>query len=174
MPLSRDYLEGMISPPIVVPEIADLQNVRVEQSAYRDAQKMIGLTVAERQSLAAEQVHPNIEEMTTPAGEVAAKQSAADAAIHEGEMGNETVGEVVVTPALDTIDLSEAETTQLTAAVYSDEGRPITRTPVWTSSDETKATVSSSGLVTPVAAGTATITATVDGETDTCAITVVA
>jgi phi13 family phage major tail protein len=44
----------------------------------------------------------------------------------------------------------------------------------WSSSDETKATVSSAGLVTGIAAGEATITVTtVDGsKTDTCTVTV--
>jgi hypothetical protein len=42
----------------------------------------------------------------------------------------------------------------------------------WTSSDPTKATVSSTGLVTGVAAGTTTVTAVVDGVTKTWAATV--
>lgn len=56
----------------------------------------------------------------------------------------------------------------------------LTATVVWSSSDETKATVgAATGIVTAVAAGQATITATydpADGEarTDTCVVTVVA
>lgn len=45
---------------------------------------------------------------------------------------------------------------------------------VWSSDDETVATVSDRGIVTPVAAGTANITATIDGTavSDSCAVTV--
>lgn len=64
------------------------------------------------------------------------------------------------------------ETLQLTASVV-----PAGLTVTWTSSDDDKATVSNSGLVTGKAAGSVTITATVEDsahETDTatCAITV--
>jgi hypothetical protein len=52
-------------------------------------------------------------------------------------------------------------------------GRNYTNGVVWTSSDTTKATVSSAGVITSVAAGSATITATApNGNTDTCAVTV--
>lgn len=55
---------------------------------------------------------------------------------------------------------------------------PAGETVTWTSSDDNVATVTSGGVVAPVAAGTATITAkiTVDGHdyTDTCAVTVTA
>ena len=44
----------------------------------------------------------------------------------------------------------------------------------WTSSNTNVATVDSSGVVTGVAAGSATITGTYSGETDTCAVTVTA
>lgn len=44
----------------------------------------------------------------------------------------------------------------------------------WTSSDELVATVDTDGVVTAVAAGTATITATAGEQTDTCAVTVTA
>jgi uncharacterized protein YjdB len=51
-------------------------------------------------------------------------------------------------------------------------GRDYTNGLVWTSSDTTKATVRA-GIVTSVAAGSATITATApNGQTDTCAVTV--
>jgi hypothetical protein len=52
-------------------------------------------------------------------------------------------------------------------------GRNYTNGVTWTSSDNTVATVSSAGIVTAVAAGTATVTATApNGQTDTCAVTV--
>jgi hypothetical protein len=51
-------------------------------------------------------------------------------------------------------------------------GRDYTNGLVWTSSDSTKATVRA-GIVTSIAAGSATITATApNGQTDTCAVTV--
>jgi len=52
-------------------------------------------------------------------------------------------------------------------------GRVYTNGVTYTTSDATKATVSSAGVVTSVATGSATITATApNGETDTCAVTV--
>ncbi len=52
-------------------------------------------------------------------------------------------------------------------------GRNYTNGVTWTSSDNAVATVSSAGIITSVAAGTATITATSpSGTTDTCAVTV--
>lgn len=62
-------------------------------------------------------------------------------------------------------------TKQLTATVEPENADDKTVT--WTSSDETKATVDSNGLVTAVAEGSATITAeTVNGIEATCAVTV--
>jgi hypothetical protein len=64
---------------------------------------------------------------------------------------------------------------QLTATVKLN-GEVVNRTVVWSNdNDSLKATVSSSGLVSMVAAGTATITATLDGNEDvsaTCVVTV--
>lgn len=80
-------------------------------------------------------------------------------------------------PATDNLDLSEAETVQIiNTIVPSNAINPVI---TYESSDPTKATVSASGLVTPVAAGesTITVTVTVDDEstaTDTAVITVVA
>ncbi len=75
---------------------------------------------------------------------------------------NETVAEVTA-----------GETLQLTATVLPENATD--RTVTWTSSDPAVATVDATGLVTAVAAGTATITATTnDGGafTATCAVTV--
>lgn len=75
-------------------------------------------------------------------------------------------------PATKTIDLSNAETLQLTWELTPSTGSNQTVT--FASSDATKATVNSAGLVTPVAAGETTITAThtLSGKTDTCVVTV--
>lgn len=74
-----------------------------------------------------------------------------------------------VTPATATVAVSA--TTNLTATL-SPSG--ATGTITWASSDDTKATVSSSGVVTGVAAGTVTITASCGGYSDTCEVTVTA
>lgn len=83
-----------------------------------------------------------------------------------------TLTAIDVTPATKTLDISNGETQQLTVAqTPTDAGSSFT----YASSDATKATVSANGLVTPVAAGTATITVTSVAKpsvTDTCAITV--
>jgi len=79
---------------------------------------------------------------------------------------------VTVTPA--TVTIEEAETVQLSATLtpantYGNEG--VT----WSIDAETYATVDADGLVTGVAAGEATVTATTDSGalTDTCVVTVV-
>jgi hypothetical protein len=77
---------------------------------------------------------------------------------------------VTVTPA--TASLAVGATRQLTGAVQPTDATD--RTGAWTTSDATKATVSNTGLVTAVAAGSATITFTsTDGNfTGTTAVTV--
>ena len=75
--------------------------------------------------------------------------------------------------------IAEGETCTLTATVTPDN--VSYGTVVWTSSDESVATVSASGVVTPLAEGTATITATAtngtadtsDDVTATCTVTVI-
>lgn len=74
---------------------------------------------------------------------------------------------------LDTKELTltaKGESAQLTATVSPQNA--TNRDVIWSSSDETVATVSASGVVTPVAEGSATITVTtVDGNfTDTCIV----
>lgn len=81
-----------------------------------------------------------------------------------------TTATVVVTPS--TASVASGANTKLSATV---NGRNLTFGGVqWTTSDATKATVSSAGLVTGVATGTATITATftATGATATSTITV--
>lgn len=91
---------------------------------------------------------------------------------------------VTVTPA--TSEVEEAATVQLTATVTDERGSPLTVqkaagatvlsgiTVTWASDDENTATVDTDGLVTGVAEGTCTITATVGALTDTCDVTVTA
>lgn len=72
-----------------------------------------------------------------------------------------------VTPA--TVTLAVAATRQLAVA-----RTPSTASgnPTYATSDATKATVSATGLITAVATGSATITVTLGGKTDTCVVTV--
>lgn len=70
-----------------------------------------------------------------------------------------------------TASIAVGATRQL-AVTKSPSNAPGTAT--YVSSDPTKATVNASGLVTGVAAGTTTITATVGSKTATCAVTVTA
>jgi len=71
------------------------------------------------------------------------------------------------------IAASVSDTFQLEAFVFLN-GETVTRTVNWASDDEAKATVSSTGLVTVLDAGTITMTASLDGDTDvdaTCVVT---
>jgi hypothetical protein len=79
------------------------------------------------------------------------------------------VASVNVTPT--TASLAVGATQQLTASTLDASGNALTgRVVIWSTSDATKASVSSTGLVTAVAAGTATITATSEGKTGTSVI----
>ncbi|HMC71159.1 MAG TPA: alkaline phosphatase family protein, partial [Mycobacteriales bacterium] len=81
------------------------------------------------------------------------------------------VASVSVTPATASVQVGSA--VQLTATPKDASGSPLTgRTVTWASSDASVATVSTSGLVTGRAAGTATITATSEGQSGTATITV--
>ena len=83
----------------------------------------------------------------------------------------EPVASVTVTPATASVD--EGKTVQLTATPRDANGNALSgRTVTWATSAASVATVSSSGLVTGVAAGSATTTATSEGQSGTAAITV--
>ena len=82
------------------------------------------------------------------------------------------VATVTVTPASATVN--EGQTLQLTATPKDANGNSLTgRVVTWSSNNTTVATVNGNGLVTGRAAGTATITATSEGQSGTAAITVV-
>jgi acid phosphatase len=81
-----------------------------------------------------------------------------------------TVASVTVTPAVATV--SPGGTVQLSAVLKDASGNPVSGTVAWTSGNTAVATVSASGLVSGVAAGSATITATSSGHSGTAAITV--
>ena len=85
----------------------------------------------------------------------------------------ETVASVSVSPPTATLQVGTGATTLITATVTGSRGSTLTGQAVnWSSSDPTRASVSSSGLVSAVAAGSATITATVAGRSGDAAITV--
>ena len=81
------------------------------------------------------------------------------------------VASVSVRPSSATLRIGQ--TVQLTATPKDANGNPLTgRTITWGSSNTAVATVTGSGLVTGVVAGSATITATSEGQSGTAAITV--
>ncbi|AQW88630.1 structural protein with Ig domain [Serratia phage BF] len=86
--------------------------------------------------------------------------------------GQDPVAVTGVTVTPDTLALKVGATSQLDASVAPSDATD--KSIAWSSDDATKATVSSTGLVTAVANGSATITATTsDGsKTDTCVVTV--
>ena len=81
------------------------------------------------------------------------------------------VASVAVAPGSDEVVVTQ--TLQLTATTKDEQGGTLTGRPVsWSTSDAAKATVSSTGLVTGIAPGTVTITASAEGKSGTSAITV--
>jgi uncharacterized protein YjdB len=110
--------------------------------------------------------------------------SATITATSEGKSGTSAVTVVAGTPApVATVTVTPnpasvavGATVQLTATLKDANGNTLTgRTVAWTTSNASFATVnSSSGLVTGVAAGSATITATSEGKSGTSAVTVTA
>src|SRR5207249_89042 len=104
--------------------------------------------------------------------------SATITATSEGQSGTASitvtvpVASVTVSPA--SASVPAGQTAQLTATPKDVNGNPLSgRVVTWASSNTSVATVSSSGLVTGKVAGSATITATSEGQSGTSAITVV-
>ena len=101
-------------------------------------------------------------------------------ATSEGQSGTSTITVVHVPVASVTVAPSSAtaqvgSTVQLTATPKDAGGNPLTgRTVTWASGNTSVATVSPSGLVSGAAVGSATITATSEGQNGSSAITVVA
>jgi hypothetical protein len=108
--------------------------------------------------------------------------SATLAATSEGKRGTAVltvtaapapVASVEIMPASQTV--AEGSRVQLTTVPKDSAGQPLTgRTATWATSDPRVATVSGTGLVTGVAAGLATITATSEGQEGTSSVTVTA
>jgi uncharacterized protein YjdB len=86
---------------------------------------------------------------------------------------SDSVASVTVSPSATSI--AAGSTAQLAATPQDVSGTALTGHAVtWTSSNNAVATVSDSGLVTAIAAGSATVTATSDGNSGTATITVTA
>jgi trimeric autotransporter adhesin len=107
-----------------------------------------------------------------------ASGSATISATSEGKTGTATitvspkpVSAVIVSPGQASVIVGQ--TTQLSAQVTDDAGNVLAGRPItYSSGSPAIATVSTSGLVTGVTAGTATITATSEGKTGTATIVV--
>lgn len=91
--------------------------------------------------------------------------------LSQGDLAVRTVVGATTPVIAATLAINVGDSEPLPATVG---GRVYTNGVQWSSSDPTKATVSSAGIVTGVAAGSATITARYEatGNTDTCAVTV--
>ena len=108
--------------------------------------------------------------------------SATITATCEGQSGSATltvsavsvpVASVTVSPA--TAAVAAGQTVQLTATPKDANGNPLTgRAITWASGNTSVATVSTSGLVTGLTAGSATITATSEGKSGSSGVTVTA
>jgi uncharacterized protein YjdB len=106
-------------------------------------------------------------------GLIKVKSSSAAVTVTSGGGGQELATNVTVAPS--SASLTVGETRQLTATARDRNNATVTGRPVgWSTSDNTVASVSSSGIVSALKAGTATITATVDTARGTSSITVVA
>ena len=90
--------------------------------------------------------------------------------VYSSDSGTTAVESVSVTPKEVTITLGAADSQAQLTATVSPEG--TTAEIVWTSGDEQVATVTDSGVVTGLKAGSATITATAGDKSDTCIVNV--
>jgi hypothetical protein len=108
--------------------------------------------------------------------------SATITATSSGKTGTSSITVTAVPPVVTTVTVAPPSvsivagtTTTLQATVKDQNGNVMTgQTVTWSSNNTAAATVSSSGVVTGVAAGSATITATSSGKTGTSSISVTA
>ena len=106
-----------------------------------------------------------------PGGAVVSATSEGKSAVVAVTVSSVPVASVSVTPPNDEVVVTQ--TLQLTAVAKDAQGGSLSGRPVsWSTSDAAKATVSSTGLVTGIAPGSVTITASIEGTTGTSAITV--
>lgn len=83
-----------------------------------------------------------------------------------------TVESIDVTPATTTKAPNATQQLSVTATFSDSSTATVTNDCSYSTSAPSKATVDQNGLITAVATGSATITATYGGQTDTCAVTV--
>ena len=108
--------------------------------------------------------------------------SATITATSSGKTGTSSITVTAVAPVVTTVTVAPTSasvvagaTTTLQATVKDQNGNVMTgQTVTWSTNNAAAATVNSSGVVTGVAAGSATITATSSGKTGTSSITVTA
>jgi uncharacterized protein YjdB len=108
--------------------------------------------------------------------------SATITATSSGKSGTSAITVTAVAPVVTSVTVTPPSasivagtTTTLQATVKDQNGNPMTgQTVTWTTNNGAAATVNSSGVVSGVAAGSATITATSSGKSGTSAITVTA
>lgn len=106
-----------------------------------------------------------------PGGAVITAASEGKSALVAVTVSSVPVVSVTITPATETVVVTQ--TLQLTAVAKDAHGGTIAgRTITWSTSDASRATVSSTGLVTGVSPGDVTITASAEGKSGTSAITV--
>lgn len=106
-----------------------------------------------------------------PGGAIITAASEGKSALVAVTVSSVPVASVTVTPATDAIVV--AQTLQLTAVAKDAQGGTLTgRTITWSTNDASRATVSSTGLVTGIAPGEVKITATAEGKSGTSTITV--
>lgn len=107
----------------------------------------------------------------SPGGAVITASSEGKTAVVAITVSSVPVASVAVTPASDEVVISQ--TLQLTATAKDAQGGTLTgRSIAWSTSDASRATVSSTGLVTGVTPGAVTITASTEGKSGTSLITV--
>lgn len=174
MPLSQDYLQGMISQPVVQPELVgkpSSKNLRIDGALYRQAQETIGMSSTDQTALASKKIAAHVEELTTTPANYAGKVSAAQGAVVDG-----TVHQIIIEVDADSVELDLDDATpeqQLTAVVKNEKGEVLPYPVVWDSDSDAVATVTSNGLVEAVAVGETTVTATYGGVTVSVPVTVV-
>lgn len=152
----------------VAPTTLDAGQTATASATLKDA---TGNTLSDR-TIAWQSSNPAIAVVNSSGGVSAvAKGSVTITAISEGKTGSapltvaaKAVAGVTVTP--NPASATVGQTAQLSASAKDGQGVAMTgRTFTWTSSNSAVASVSASGLVTAVGAGTATISATTDGVT---------
>ena len=107
----------------------------------------------------------------SPGGAVITATSEGKSAVVAVTVAAVPVAEVTVTPAVDSVVVTQ--TLQLTAVAKDASGATLSgRVISWSTSDPTRATVSSTGLVTGVTPGDVTISASAEGKTGSASVKV--